>query len=62
MTPGIRALLIVVSLGIVIWAWMFRIDAKDGGNHSAIVTDRWSGTVYLCDLLHCYQLHPETRK
>jgi hypothetical protein len=48
MTISARAFLIFFSIALIIFAWLFRIDSKNGGSGQIIITDRWAGTVYVC--------------
>jgi hypothetical protein len=60
MTSGMRVLLIVIAAGIMIAAWMNRIDAHAGAQGTAIITDRWTHNVYLCamDMPRCLTIYP----
>ena len=59
MTLEMRALLAIVSIGILAAGWMLRIDAQsEAQSGGAVVTDRWTGTVYLCDFGRCSVLYP----
>jgi Double zinc ribbon len=58
----ISALLIAValSLGIAIWGWMVRMDKMTTGDPLMVyVTDRWLGTVQLCNQRDCKQIYPQ---
>jgi hypothetical protein len=49
MTRTAAALLIYLVAALVIFAAIFRYDAKPvGAGTTALVTDRWFGKVYLC--------------
>lgn len=51
MTNTAEALLAYLIVALIIFAWMYRIDAKpSGGTFFAVVTDRWLGTVSLCTI------------
>jgi hypothetical protein len=58
MTPTAKALLIVLSLAVVLWAWMYRLDATSPSTGIVHVTDRWTGRVYVCaDVEQCRRLY-----
>jgi hypothetical protein len=56
MTPGMRALLAVISAGILIAAWMNRFETVRANDAAVYVTDRWTGSIYSCDVTQCYKL------
>lgn len=60
MTPTARALLIYLGIALVIFVWMFRLDTKPSASvaGSAIITDRWLGTVQVCGYTSCYPIYP----
>jgi hypothetical protein len=59
MTLEMRALLVVVSISIFVAAWMLRIEATTHAQGvGALVTDRWTGTVYSCVLATCVVVYP----
>ncbi len=48
MTPGMRALLVVVSVGIVIAAWTTRFQVIRADELAVFRIDRWTGSVSWC--------------
>jgi hypothetical protein len=62
MTPTAKALLGYLVVALIVFAWMFRIDAKIGGNAgSTLVINRWIGTVEDCSPVdggRCYHVYP----
>jgi hypothetical protein len=58
MTPGMRALLGLVAVGILIIAWITRLDVKAVPS-GVVVHNRWTGTVYNCDLAGCIVIYPK---
>ena len=59
MIAGMRALLGLAAVAILIAAWMSRIDAKTMGVGSGVlVTNRWTGTVYVCIFAECTVVYP----
>jgi hypothetical protein len=61
MTLGARVVLAFLALALIVFAWLFRIDAKplSGGGTAAIVTNHWTGTVYGCNARpECVQIYP----
>jgi len=62
MTPTAKTLLGFLIAAFVVFAWLFRIDAKPTSNPLiAIVTNRWTGTVFFCSsgAEHCAQIYPK---
>jgi hypothetical protein len=61
-TPTAKVLLGFLIAALVVFAWMFRIDARPTTPVGvAIVTDRWTGTVVLCSAAsfdNCAQIYP----
>jgi hypothetical protein len=55
-----RGLTVVALIGVLIWAWMWRLDAKlvQAPNY-VLITDRWKGTVYICDYEACSHVYPQ---
>jgi uncharacterized membrane protein YfcA len=61
MTLTAKALLGYLVIAVILFAWMFRIDAKPASAVSiaAIVTNHWTGTVYYCTTRpECEQIYP----
>lgn len=65
MTIGARVFLLVFVASLLIFAWLFRIDAKPivvGALAEVFVTDRWLGVVHRCQFgpggYRCTQLYP----
>jgi hypothetical protein len=60
MTLGARVFLGAFVGVVIVFAWLFRIDAKTGAAGTAVVTDHWTGTVYDCSMGGgCYLLYPK---
>jgi hypothetical protein len=59
MSVNVRAILILIAIVLAVCAWMLRYGTAASSNPLAvIVTDRWTGTVYLCGLGTCSQQFP----
>jgi hypothetical protein len=60
MTLTAKALLVYLVLALIVFAWMFRYDAKpiSPSSGSVAVTDRWTGTVYDCGGSRCVVVYP----
>jgi hypothetical protein len=65
MTAGARAFLILFVIASIGAAWLLRIDTKPVGAEGlgVIVTDHWTGRVYLCSPTstapRCHELYPQ---
>ena len=57
MTQGMRALLAVISIGILTAAWIARLEISSAGQLGVYVLDRWTGTVYTCSSGQCLVLY-----
>lgn len=49
----------IVLIGLLVTAWMARIDATPAGPGGLYVTDRWTGTVLYCGALGCQKSFPQ---
>lgn len=62
MTLGARVVLAFLALTLIVFAWLFRIDAKPvtgPAGTSVFVTNRWTGTVYYCNVRpECTVIYP----
>ena len=58
MNSDMRPLLIILLIGILIFAWLFRIAATVKSDTTILVTDRWTGHVYVCDVGGCFKWYP----
>jgi hypothetical protein len=64
MSSTAKALLIILGVALIVFAWMFRVNVQGSGSSpSAIVTDRWLGTVQWCipygDGGKCVHIYPQ---
>jgi len=63
MTVIAKTLLIYLGLVLVVFVWMFRFDTTSGGTGTAVISDRWFGTVETCAIGGvCYHIYPVIRK
>ncbi len=62
MTPGMRALLVLVAVAILIAAWRNRFDTLRANDSSVFVADRWTGSLRWCGVgaSTCITLSPKT--
>jgi hypothetical protein len=58
MTRGAKVLVVLLSGTVIVFARLTRIDAKVKSDTTILVTDRWTGHVYVCDVGGCYKWYP----
>jgi hypothetical protein len=67
MTLTARVLLAYLVIALIIFAWMFRVDSQPSATtwRTAIITDRWLGTVQYCNIVgggDCSRIYPPPAK
>jgi len=57
MTPTAKALLALLLVALVVWAWMYRLDAQTVSSMgTGLITDRILGRVYWCNTIECVRM------